>query len=179
MTAKLPQTLPPPHFRPFPVRAILITRMLLICAFCAFYLFFFLGPAWAENTPDPRAHYQPVKLIELVPATRMDDGSRIIFAPRPVRFTARLAQRPAPQKADYLKQVMAMMGVTAEHQINQRIALDYGGDKPLAAYVEEQTAARIDKELKPGDERTFYAFHVYNNRHGPALVITSFEEQEK
>jgi hypothetical protein len=174
--------------RPFTVRAILIARVLLICAFCAFYLFFFLGTAWGETAAgtasaaeaaDPRARYQPVKLVELVPATRIDDGSRIIFEPRPVRFTARLAQLPSPQKADYLKQVMGMMGAAAELQVSQRVALDYGGDKLLAAYVEDRTATRIGKELQAGDERTFYAFHVYNNRHGPALVITSFEEQEK
>jgi hypothetical protein len=71
---------------------------------------------------------------------------------------------------------MGMIGVTAELQVSQRVALDYGGDKALAAYVEDQAATQATKELKPGDERTFYAFHVYNNRYGPALVITAFEE---
>ncbi|MDR3214074.1 MAG: hypothetical protein LBT71_09215 [Azoarcus sp.] len=125
---------------------------------------------------DPRAAYQQIELVKLVPVTRMTDGGRAIFEPRPVRFTARLAQLPSPQKADYLKQVMGMMGSTADIQVSQRVALDYGGDKPLAAYVEDKAAARIGKELKAGDARTFYAFHVYNNRYGPALVITSFED---
>jgi hypothetical protein len=137
-----------------------------------------IGAAQAETEgdSDPRAAYQQVKLAELVPATRMTDGTRAIFAPRPVRFSARLAQLPSPQKAEYLKQVMGMMGVTANLQVSQRVALDYGGDKPLAAYVEDQIATRIAGEIKVGDERTFYAFHVYNNRFGPALVITSFDE---
>jgi hypothetical protein len=140
-----------------------------------------MGAAQAEtkDSSDPRASYLPVKLTELVPATRMTDGTRAIFAPRPVRFSARLAQLPAPQRADYLKQVMGMMGVTANLQVSQRVVLDYGGDKPLAAYVEDQIATRVAGELKAGDERTFYAFHVYNNRFGPALVITSFDEQEQ
>ena len=142
-----------------------------------FSAFFWMSAAHAQKADesDPRATYQSVKLTELVPASRTK-GERIIFAPRAVRFTARLAQLPTPQKADYLKQVMGMIGVTAELQVSQRVALDYGGDKALAAYVEDQAAIQATKELKPGDERTFYAFHVYNNRYGPALVITAFEE---
>ena len=133
--------------------------------------------AKATDQADPRATYRDVKLAELVPASRMTDGGRAIFEPRPVRFAAKLAQLPSPQKADYLKQVMGMMGVTSELKVGQRVALDYGGDKLLAAYVEDGAATRIGKELKAGDTRTFYAFHVYNNRHGPALVITSFDEE--
>lgn len=126
---------------------------------------------------DPRTAYKEIKLGELVPASRMTDGGRAIFEPRPVRFAAKLAQLPSPQKADYLKQVMGMMGVTAGLEVSQRVALDYGGEKLLAAYVEDEAAVRIGKELKAGDTRTFYAFHVYNNRYGPALVIISFDEQ--
>ncbi|MDR0672120.1 MAG: hypothetical protein LBF93_00355 [Zoogloeaceae bacterium] len=126
---------------------------------------------------DPRTVYKEIKLGELVPVSRMTDGGRAIFEPRPVRFAARLAQLPSPQKADYLKQVMGMMGVTAGLEVSQRVALDYGGEKLLAAYVEDEAAVRIGKELKAGDTRTFYAFHVYNNRYGPALVIISFDEQ--
>ncbi|MDR0701081.1 MAG: hypothetical protein LBF61_01510 [Azoarcus sp.] len=125
---------------------------------------------------DPRATYAALDLAQAVPGMRTTDGSRTIFEPRPVRFTARLAQLPAPQKADYLKKVMGLIGVTAELKVSQRVALDYGGDKPLAAYVEDGAAARIAKDLKAGDERVFYAFHVYNNRYGPALVITAFDE---
>ncbi|MDR1461733.1 MAG: hypothetical protein LBI68_01135 [Azoarcus sp.] len=145
------------------------------------------GAAWAEDAgsaagaagaaaADPRAAYKEIKLLELVPATRISDGGRVIFEPRPVRFAAKLAQLPTPQKSDYLKQVMGMMGMGAELKVGQRVALDYGGEKLLAAYVEDDAAARIGKELKEGDTRTFYAFHVYNNRYGPALVITSFSE---
>ncbi|MDR1229188.1 MAG: hypothetical protein LBK55_09285 [Azoarcus sp.] len=126
---------------------------------------------------DPHTSYKEVKLAELVPAARITDGGRVIFEPRPVRFAARLAQLPTPQKADYLKQVMGMMGMSAEFKVGQRVALDYGGEKLLAAYVEDDAASRIGKELKAGDMRTFYAFHVYNNRYGPALLITSFSEE--
>ncbi|MDR0528994.1 MAG: hypothetical protein LBG69_05220 [Zoogloeaceae bacterium] len=125
---------------------------------------------------NPRAEYQRVRLLDFVPAARMSEGGRAIFEPRPVRFLARIAQLPTPQKADYLKKVMELMGVKAEIQVSQRIALEYGGEKALAAYVEDRVAARIKRELKTGDARVFYAFHVYNNRYGPALVITSFEE---
>jgi hypothetical protein len=134
------------------------------------------APAAASD--DPRTAYRPLDLAQAVPKLRMTDGTRAVFAPQAVRFTARLAQLPAPQKAEYLKQVMGMMGMTADLKVSHRIVIDYGGDKPLAAYVEDDAATRIGKELKTGDTRIFYAFHVYNNRYGPALVVTSFEEAE-
>ncbi|MDR2637790.1 MAG: hypothetical protein LBB55_05570 [Zoogloeaceae bacterium] len=143
-----------------------------------------LGCAVAAMAADPASYnpreaYKQTNLAALVPASRITDGSRIIFEPRPVRFQARLAQMPTEQKADYLKQVMSMMGATSQLQVSKRVALDYGGDKLLAAYIEDQAAARVASEIKVGDERVFYAFHVYNNRYGPALVITSFEDKEE
>lgn len=153
-----------------------LTILALACGLLAAPL-----PAWsAEPAPaassksDPRDSYRSVQLQELVPASRMTDGRRAIFAPTGVRFQARLAQGPSPQKAEYLQQVMGMMGISPLPRVSQRVVLDYGGDKPLAAYVEESAASRISQELKVGDSRTFYAYHVYNNRQGPALVITSF-----
>jgi hypothetical protein len=163
-----------------------LTALLFTCALCLPP-----GAAGAEKAAaqpvsaapaaeaDPRAAYQPLDLLQAVPGLRMTDGTRAIFEPRPVRFTARLAQLPSPQKAEYLKKVMGVIGVTAELKVSQRVVLDYGGDRPLAAYVEDAAAAQIGKTLKAGDERTFYAFHVYNNRYGPALVITAFEENDE
>jgi hypothetical protein len=131
-----------------------------------------------DSTPvvqsDPKTAYREVNLKALVPASRMPDGQRTIFAPTGVRFHARIMQLPTPQKTEYLQQVMSMMRVQPLPRVSQRVVLDYGGDKLLAAYVEDGAAARIGQSLKVGDTRTFYAFHVYNNRQGPALVITSF-----
>lgn len=134
--------------------------------------------AQAQGSADPRSEYQAVELSSLVPASRMPDGKRAIFAPRAVRFQATLQRMPEPQKSDYLKQVMGMMGVTSVGEVSQRIVLDYGGEKPLAAYVEDSAAKRIAQELKPGNTQEFYAFHVYNNRYGPALVIVSFSNEK-
>ncbi|MDR0672961.1 MAG: hypothetical protein LBF93_04710 [Zoogloeaceae bacterium] len=131
----------------------------------------------AEGESGSRTDYAPLDLAQSVPGLRTKDGTRTIFEPRPVRFTARLARLPEPQKADYLNQVMSLIGVTAKFQVSQRVVFDYGGDRPLAAYVEDGAAARIAKELKAGDTRTFYAFHVYNNRYGPALVVTAFDDE--
>ncbi|MDR1423630.1 MAG: hypothetical protein LBI92_03350 [Azoarcus sp.] len=166
------------------------TRLPVLAAALAL-AFCLVAPARAERAPaaaapaastpaaaDLRARFKKTDLVQLVPASRTG-GMRAIFEPKPVSFRARLAQLPSPQKAEYLKKVMGMMGADAELEVEQRVVLDYGGDKPLAAYVEKQTAARIGAELKAGDARTFYAFHVYNNRYGPALVITSFEEVQE
>jgi hypothetical protein len=51
------------------------------------------GAALAGKADAQTTAYQDVKLAELVPASRTG-GERAIFEPRPVRFTARLAQLP-------------------------------------------------------------------------------------
>lgn len=124
--------------------------------------------------PDPTVAFKTVDLKALVPQSRMDPGQRAIFNPVRVRFTARLAAPPQAQKTAYLDKALDMLQISAKPKVSQRIGLDYGGEKLLAAYVEEGAAARIAKELKVGDSRDFYAYHVYNNQYGPALVVISF-----
>lgn len=123
------------------------------------------------------ASYKEVVLKDLVEKSRTEiPGQRIIFAPASVKFQARLASLPIPQKTEYLSAALAMMQVSAVPKVSQRIGLDYGGDKALAAYIDDSAAARLGQSAKPGQKLTFYAFHVYNNNRGPALVVTSFAE---
>lgn len=125
---------------------------------------------------DPEKVFQSVDLKELVPASRMAlPGQRAYFVPVAVKFRARLAALPAPVKTKLLEKSFAMMQVVQQPQVRQAIGLDYGGEKALLAYIEETVAARLGKELKTGDERLFYAYHVYNFHQGPALLVMSFE----
>ncbi|MDR1936198.1 MAG: hypothetical protein LBS49_11585 [Candidatus Accumulibacter sp.] len=129
----------------------------------------------AEDLADPRTAYKEIDLKKLVADAHTDiPGQRVIFAPVAVRFKAVLAAMPAPQKTDYLKKALGLMGIDKLGSINQRIGLDYGGEKALAAYIDDGAAARLDKEARPGQPLLFYAFHVYNHSRGPALVVTSF-----
>lgn len=132
---------------------------------------FSASPA-AIRSPDKE--FTLIDLATLIPQARTN-GERYIFAPRPVKFRARLAQAPSPQKTDYLKKVLGFMGLAKPPRVGYRVGLGYGGDKPLPAYVEDATAARMQKEAKEGQELTFYAYHVYNYRLGPALLVVSFE----
>jgi hypothetical protein len=140
----------------------------------------FAAPARSQTATADNAPATPIieniNLLELVPKTRMENGQRAIFEPRAVRFVATLAQMPTPQKADYLYKVMGMMGVSNPPAVSKRVALEYGGDKPLAAYVEDQAALRVSKEAKAGERYAFDAIYIYNNRYGPALVITAFSK---
>lgn len=134
-------------------------------------------PAAAASSAasDPAAAYKDVDLKTMVGNSRSEvPGQRIIFAPSPVKFRATLAAMPAPQKADYLKKALGMMGVGGTLQVSQRIGLDYGGDKALAAYIDDAAAARLTREARIGQQLNFYAYHVYNHSRGPALVVTSF-----
>lgn len=140
----------------------------------------------AETTPprevpatqlDPSASFKEVDLKSLVRTARTDvPGQRVIFAPSPLKFRAALSALPAPQKTDYLMSALSMMRVSSPPKVSQRIGLDYGGDKALAAYIEDAVATRLAKEVKVGQSRTFYAFHVYNHATGPALLVTSFAD---
>lgn len=134
-------------------------------------------PAPPPQALDATANYKEVDLKTLVVASRTEvPGQRIIFAPSAVRFRATLAALPAPQKADYLMAALSMMKISNPPKVSQRIGLDYGGTKALAAYIDDDVAERLGKEVKAGQVRTFYAFHVYNHSRGPALLVTSFAD---
>lgn len=124
---------------------------------------------------DASVAYKEIDLKQLVAATRTElPGQRVILVPSGIRFRAVLAAMPAPQRTEYLQKALGMMGIHSLGNINQRIGLDYGGEKALAAYIDEATASRLGKEAKTGQSLQFYAYHVYNQGRGPALVITSF-----
>lgn len=134
-------------------------------------------PAIETTRLDPAVTYQQVDLKELVGKSRTEvPGQRIIFAPSPVKFRATLASLPTAQKADYLFAALSMMKISNPPKVTQRIGLDYGGEKAIAAYIDDSVAGRLSKEAKAGQVLTFYAFHVYNYSRGPALLITSYGE---
>ncbi len=118
--------------------------------------------------------YRQVELATWVPPLRTP--GRIILQPQGVSFRAELAAMPRAQKADYLQKALEMMRMSEPPHVSQAVLLRYGTapDQQLVAYIEDTAAARLAQELKPGDVRQFYAFHVYNYAKGPALVITSF-----
>lgn len=133
------------------------------------------APPAQPSTASQADSHQERDLEQLVSQSRtVIPGQRIIFAPTPVKFRARLAAMPAPQKTEYLMAALATMQVSAPPKVSQRIGLDYGGQKALAAYIDEPTAARLVQQAKLNQTLTFYAFHVYNNNYGPALLITAF-----
>ncbi len=134
-------------------------------------------PNTAEQPADPIANYKQVDLKTLVGNSRTEvPGQRIIFVPSPVKFQARLAAMPAPQKTDYLKKALGMMGAGTTIKVSQRIGLDYGGEKALVAYIDDTAAALLVKDGKVGQSMDFYAYHVYNHSRGPALVIVAFNQ---
>lgn len=134
------------------------------------------APVIEASSLDPAVSYKQVDLKELVNKSRTEvPGQRIIFAPSPIKFRATLASLPSPQKADYLLAALSMMKVSNPPKVSQRIGLDYGGEKAVAAYIDDSVAERLSKDGKAGQALTFYAYHVYNYSRGPALLITSFE----
>lgn len=128
--------------------------------------------AQSAQSAQPAAAYKEVDLAELVKKVR--SPQRIILNPYPVSFTATLAALPRAQKSDYLNQAMAMMQMSQPPRVSKAILLGHGSDGRLPAYIEDAAAARLAKEVRAGEKRKFYAFHVYNYSKGPALVVVSF-----
>src|SRR5574343_1542044 len=100
---------------------------------------------------DTASAYKEVSLKDLVDKSKTEiPGQRIIFAPSAISFRARLSAMPSPQKAEYLMSAMAMMKVPSPPKVNQRIGLDYGGEKGLAAYIDDAVVERLNKSAKIG-----------------------------
>lgn len=132
------------------------------------------APRGADGTQVAQAAYKPVQLASWVPVMRTP--GRIILQPSGVSFHATLAAVPRVQKSDYLQMALRTMQVSQPPKVGHALLLRYGDgpDQQLVAYVEDAVAARLAAELKPGDRREFFAFHVYNYAKGPALVVTGF-----
>jgi hypothetical protein len=118
--------------------------------------------------------YKVVELATWVPSVRTP--GRVILQPKPVSFRAEYLDGPRPQKADYLQAALKMMQISEVPSVSQAVLLRYGpaDGQQLVAYIEAAAAQRLRQDLKPGDKRQFYGFHVYNYAKGPALVITSY-----
>lgn len=118
--------------------------------------------------------YKAVELATWVPPLRAPQ--RVIIHPTGVSFTAVFDGGPRAQKAEYLQTALNMMRVSTPPKVSQAVRLRYGPAEAdtLVAYIEDTAAERLRKEIRPGEKREFFAFHVYNFSKGPALVITSF-----
>lgn len=118
--------------------------------------------------------YKEVDLATWVPPLRAPQ--RVIIKPAGVSFQAVFEGGPREQKTAYLQQALKLMRVSEPPKVNQAIRLRYGpGEQDmLVAYIEETAAERLRQEIRVGEKREFFAFHVYNFSRGPALVITSF-----
>lgn len=156
-----------------PRQAALIAALAAACWVAATPAAHAADAAGAEAAPAERS-YKAVELATWVPPLRAPQ--RVIIQPTGVSFQAVFDGGPREQKVAYLQEALKMMRVSAPPKVTQAVRLRYGpGDaETLIAYIEDSAAERLRKELRAGDRREFFAFHVYNFSKGPALVITSF-----
>jgi len=132
--------------------------------------------AWAQagDAEQVEAVYKAVELATWVPPLRAPQ--RVIINPAGVSFQAVFDGGPREQKTAYLQQALKLMRVSEPPKVNQAIRLRYGPGEAdtLVAYIEDGAAERLRKDIRLGERREFFAFHIYNFSKGPALVITSF-----
>ena len=161
--------------------ALLRSRPLLLrlrVVFAALLLASMLLPGRGVASPGVDADYPPVTLPSFVDQSRTPAGQRIILRPTPVSFVATIHRMPEQQTTRYLKQVMNMMQVSAAGDVSQRIVVRYGDNQYLPLYINDEAAARLGEQAQAGEQRRFYALHVYNYSKGPALIVVSFGGRE-
>ena len=142
-------------------------------------------PTIESTSLDPAATYKQVDLKELVSKSRTEVAYELgqtalafrsaVGTNNGIGSQGILMDGTSAQKAEYLLAALSMMKISNPPKVTQRVGLDYGGDKAIAAYIDDSVAERLSKDAKTGQALTFYAYHVYNYSRGPALLITSYE----
>ena len=99
------------------------------------------------------------------------EGSRMIFEPRPVTFTARVKSHPERIRVEYLYEALAMTKVSPLPRVSHQMFVESAGGRVIAVYVEDRAVEGIVADFALEMQADFEAYHVYNYSRGPAMVV--------
>lgn len=110
-------------------------------------------------------------------AQRLPADSHLVRMETPQTFTARayLDSLPKRGKTVYVQDALAYRGLKTKAPVNHKLMLRTAAGARLMAYVDDATAARLQKELTAGDLFTLTAMRLWQSRHGPGLLLTDFQ----
>lgn len=135
-------------------------QLFCLCAFCL--------PLWAGELPRGD--------LDRLAAERLPVNSHVVRMVTPQSFTAlaRVDNLPERGRTTYLQDAMVYRGLAPKAPVNHKLMLRTPAGVRLMAYVDDVTAARMQKELAAGDLLMLTALQLWQSRHGPGLLITDF-----
>lgn len=95
--------------------------------------------------------------------------------PRRLRLRGMLEQLPAPGKTTYMTDTLAARRIQPAPKVNHKMWLRSVGGAHVMVYVADDVAERIKREVKAGVDIDVTALYLWNSRHGPGLLVTTFE----
>ncbi|OUS02454.1 hypothetical protein A9Q81_08715 [Gammaproteobacteria bacterium 42_54_T18] len=96
---------------------------------------------------------------------------------RPVGFTATLNEMPYSRKHSYLKRAIENFASESSIVATKGITVASATGRTLPVYIIDELAEGMEKHLSLNDEVIFEAYHVYNSKFGPGLLVYSWQKK--
>ena len=106
----------------------------------------------------------------------LQTGTRSIFAPRDISFSAKPKSRPEPIEVSYLYEALSIMGVDPLPEVSHQMFVESVGGQVIAVYVEDRFVDAINAEIESEALAEFDGYHVYNYSKGPAIVVVGVSQ---
>jgi len=96
---------------------------------------------------------------------------------RPLGFTATLNEMPYSRKHSYLKRAIENFASESTIVATKGITVASATGRTLPVYIIDELAEGMEKHLSLNDEVIFEAYHVYNSKFGPGLLVYRWEKK--
>lgn len=116
-------------------------------------------------------------MIDEFKATLQDTVELVLF--RPIGFTATIKELPYSRKHSYLKRAIQRFASESPIVATKGITVASSTGRTLPVYIIDELADGMNEHLKLDDSVIFEAYHVYNSRFGPGLLVYSWEKQSE
>ncbi len=114
-------------------------------------------------------------MIDEFKATLEGTVELVLF--RPLGFTATLNEMPYSRKHGYLKRAIENFASESSIVATKGITVASATGRTLPVYIIDELAEGMEKHLSLNDEVIFEAYHVYNSKFGPGLLVYSWEKK--
>ena len=114
-------------------------------------------------------------MIDEFKASMEDTVELVLF--RPVGFTATLSEMPYSRKHSYLKRAIENFASESSIVATKGITVASATGRTLPVYIIDELTEGMEKHLSLNDEVIFEAYHVYNSKFGPGLLVYSWQKK--
>ncbi len=117
-----------------------------------------------------------VDLDYLIEKTKTVKGKKYILKPVMFSFNGTIQTLPKKGNTDYIKQALAMMGLSPIPEMSYQMFIRSPKGEVIAVYIEDKLAEQLLKINKPEQQFLWQALHSYNYFRGPAIVLMSYKK---